>query len=503
MAAGASWNIPNHAVSVLHAARGLTNAAGAIGCANRNEIGGVHIVGLPSTHSVRFLPPHGEPNLLSAMGHFSRSYFELPGPPNVDDAEFVNKSASAFRCAEENPKGPVLLGLPQDVSELRWISEKAIQEGLKFESCGPRRKTQSFQLAEKMLAVAENILIIVDDFALRLEDFELVLAEFAQRADAQVLQVKYQRGPMLFQRISLDRVPSFIGYLDTREQRSILNKCDLLITIEDRNMYPRVVGSLPECRKIAITSNARMTRKNEYLNEHDVLIEGSVVEVLASLSNRLPQDRQVSHISPVQLKKSGSSRQAAVVGCLGDFLGTVRSPTVIDDSQMFGGLVREHYDLLPRGVQVIGDHSGFVGGGIAFSCGFSLANPGRSVICLLGDQAFVNGIQGLISCKEENVRIVFIVCDNGRSVSLAKQLDSLEQPAGRHTYLENPTSFSCVDAAEGLGIRTWSVHYTQTTEFTRALYAAFQAKGPTLVHLKIDAGSDFWSGIWETSGLDE
>ena len=39
MAAGGSLLRPSHAVAVLHGARGLTNATGAIADANRNEIG--------------------------------------------------------------------------------------------------------------------------------------------------------------------------------------------------------------------------------------------------------------------------------------------------------------------------------------------------------------------------------------------------------------------------------------------------------------------------------
>jgi hypothetical protein len=49
MAAGASAFHPGRAAALLHGARGLTNAAGALGDAWRNEVGFLCLVGLPGT----------------------------------------------------------------------------------------------------------------------------------------------------------------------------------------------------------------------------------------------------------------------------------------------------------------------------------------------------------------------------------------------------------------------------------------------------------------------
>src|SRR5688572_22465744 len=58
MAAGASVLEPLRGAAVLHGARGLTNAAGALADVRRSEVGTMFVVGLPSTTSARFLPPH-------------------------------------------------------------------------------------------------------------------------------------------------------------------------------------------------------------------------------------------------------------------------------------------------------------------------------------------------------------------------------------------------------------------------------------------------------------
>ncbi len=53
---------------------------------------------------------------------------------------------------------------------------------------------------------------------------------------------------MLFERIHYNEIDNFIGWLNpfSSMHTEILNSCDLLITIEDRNMYSRVVGYLPK-----------------------------------------------------------------------------------------------------------------------------------------------------------------------------------------------------------------------------------------------------------------
>ena len=504
MAGGASWLRRNDAVSILHAARGLTNSAGAIGALNRNEAGCVHIVGLPSSNSQRFLPPHAEPRLIETVGRFSLDYFELKGSSEICDVNYVGMVAAAFEAAAELPGGPVLLGVPQDVSEERWIDSKALKN-LK----GPAYTRRPASINDISPAIdyilsARKISIIVDDFALKHTTFQDALNKFSQSINSNVFQVKYRRGPMLFQYIDQNRVEKFSGYLSSAESWREIQESDLIITIEDRNMYSRVIGEMPLCNKIAITSNVRMTSKNAYLNDTDIIIEGDPEKILESFSSiKCDVDTNITrgHLDILSLDVPVS--RILMVSVIADFLATIPSPTVVDDSQMFGGLLSNHIELLPKNLRIIGDHSGFVGGGMAFACGFAMANIESSVVCLVGDQGFINGIQSLVAYREYNVNVVIIVCDNGRSVSLLKQLGSLDSSSGERKYLENPAGFSHAKVAEGFGIASWSVSFRQPRELLDCLRSAFSSPGPSLVHVMVDAESEFWTGVWETKGLDE
>jgi acetolactate synthase-1/2/3 large subunit len=183
----------------------------------------------------------------------------------------------------------------------------------------------------------------------------------------------------------------------------------------------------------------------------------------------------------------------------------------VDDSQMFGGLISERYDLLPAGSRVFGDHSGFVGGGLATATGLALGEPAHRVLCTLGDQGFGNAMQCLVPAAEANARLLILVCNNGESVSLRKQARaSLPGYRGGLTdYLTNSPGLSYRRVAEALGAATWLVEVDPGADdqrcgedLRRALREAAAVSGPALVELRLPSDPDFWRGIWITQGFE-
>lgn len=511
MAAGASYFRQGSAISVLHAARGLTNAIGAIGAARRNEIGCVHVVGLASTRTSRYLPPHAEWELLKSTGAFAKEWVDLSEEfvsfhQTGNSQDFVRRSISAFLSARVPPFGPVILGIPQDAAESTWIEDfDADKEASAEKEIRPERG--DLLAAIELIRASRHPLIIVDDFALRDPGAEDAINLLANRSNAKVLQVKYRRGPMLFQRIQRSNIESFIGYLERPEHDELLKNSDLIVTVEDRNMYPRVVGPMPPCAKVAVTSNVEMTRKNGYLDCQDIVITGDVVPTISTIAEGISDDKhrplntKFDYVPRDQQRKTCLTHVARSIGVV---LQELAFPTIVDDSQTFGGIIRENYDLLPSNIVVIGDHSGFVGAGIATATGLAIANEGRSILCLLGDQGFTNGIQALFACKEENARIVFLLCDNGGSVSLNKEVTKnhgVEE--GRFSWLANASSVSYAALAAGFGIKVWSVFQSDVQQLEIVLRKAFQYQGPSVIHLKLKGDEITWDGVWETKGMDE
>ncbi|MFI6292812.1 DUF4915 domain-containing protein [Nonomuraea sp. NPDC050790] len=531
-AGGASRLRPGNGAAVLHGARGLTNALGALADLRRNEIGTVAVVGLPSTGSQPFLPPHGERDLMPVSGEFAKSWHELRAVPK--DAEgrrvaveaLVKAVRLAVHDARTAPYGPVLVALPQDVAEAAWVPLTAL-DALDGADDEPVVDHAALVTATSLLAAARRPAVIIDDFALLHDGLRPALAAFCRRTGAPVLQVKYRRGPMLFERLGREEVPDFLGWYDPADpvHQEVLAQADLLVTVEDRNMYPRVVGELPGCGKIALTSKPAAAEKNGYLREGDALVAGDVVAALRELAEAVPgrngsgpwyaalEDGERAPALPVP--PEAVELRGGVARAIGETAaGLGQQVVLVDDSQMFGGMLAEEYDSFPAGLRVAGGHGGFVGSGITLATGLALGEPAAKVLCCLGDQGFTNSMQGLVTAVQEAAPVTFLVCNNGGSVSLRKQSrPSGWLDGGRHRYLDNAAGMDYVALADALGVRSRRIDLSgwhdrdhtalRLEAFTRTLQAMAGHPGPTLIELVLPGDPEFWTGVWINQGFEQ
>lgn len=536
-AGGASRLRPGNGAAVLHGARGLTNALGALADLRRNEVGVLAVTGLPSTGSAPFLPPHAEPGLIAAAGAFAKSCWEAGAVPTDDDGRrsaarsFATALSRSLREVRQAPYGPVVFGVPQDVAEAAWLPLATLATPADGQPAPAERAGADGDGADQLAAAATLVsaarrpVVLVDDYSLLHPGLQPALAAFCARVDAPVLQVKYRRGPMLFERLSKQEVPSFLGWYDPADEghRALLDAADLLVTVEDRNMYPRVVGELPAGRKLALTSSAEAVRKNGYLAPGDLLVEGDVVAGLATLAGTAAATAAITpwyaELGAGPAARPWVPEAAAVVRtgvarAIGEVAARLgRQLLLVDDSQMFGGMLAEEYDELPAGMRVFGGHGGFVGSGITIATGLALGEPAGKVLCCLGDQGFTNSIQGLVAAVQESAPVTFLVCNNGGSVSLRKQSrPSGWLDGGNSTYLDNAAGMRYLEVAAALGLQSRRVDLScwldrdhsaaQLETFARTLEAAVEHPGPTLVELVLPSDPDFWSGVWLTAGFE-
>ncbi|AGL16373.1 DUF4915 domain-containing protein [Actinoplanes sp. N902-109] len=526
-AAGASRLRPGNGAAILHAARGLTNALGALAAARRNEAGTLAVVGMPSTSSAPFLPPHAEPDLIESSGNFAKSWFELGQVPDDPAARasavryLVEGLQQAVADVRQAPYGPVLFGVPQDVAEAAWVPLTALSAAAPPEQAP--LDAAALNAARELLSGAGRVVVMVDDYALLHPDVRPALRSFSERTGAAVLQVKYRRGPMFFERLRTAEVPNFIGWYNPGDpvHQAVLAKADAIVTVEDRNMYPRVVGALPAIPTIAVTTKSSAVLKNGYLTAEDVLVLGAIAPCLRALADVAdPGEPWYTEFlgevpwQPVQVPGKALTIREGLADAIRSVGDDLAQPLVwVDDSQMFGGLLAEVYERLPEGMRIFGDHGGFVGGGTATATGLALGEPSVKVVCSLGDQGLTNGLQGLVAAVQEQVPLTFVVCNNGGSVSLRKQ--SRPQALLDHgvdRYLDNAAGMRYSEVAAALGLRSRRVDLSGWHEQDRTAdrLAAFRAalsdaavhRGPTLIELVLPSDPEFWSGVWITEGLE-
>ncbi|MBI3688210.1 MAG: thiamine pyrophosphate-binding protein [Actinobacteria bacterium] len=528
MAAGGNLLGRATCAAVLHGARGLTNALGAVADVRRSEVPLLCLVGMPSRSSARYLPPHAEPGLIKHAGTFARAAVDCSTMAALDPRAYLTLVGEALSALDQTPPGPVLLGLPHDVLVSRFVPLELVAE---MTPPVPPRGEPAVSEALVLIEASERPVILVDDYLLRSPTAEYDLASFATRLGAPVMQVAYRRGPMFFEQLRASAVPTYRGHYDPEDahQRGLLDSADLLITIEDRNMYPRVVGRLPSCRKVAITSNGSGTVKNGYLRLSDVLVVGNACDILIKLTQRLARPARQSPRGPALTgvgteHTRGSQRRLSdpdqhnasadeLARAIARGLHAVPSPVVVDDGQMFGGLLARNYHHLPASVRVFASHGGFVGGGLATAVGLATAHSEVAVVATLGDQGFTNGVQALAAAREQQVPLLVLVCNNGASVSLATQATADGVNEAMRSALGNVPGMGYATIASGFGTSASTYVWPDTRSEQDAMAAsrrltaditkALTTGGTYVLELITPDSPRFWAGVWRVDGFEE
>ncbi len=125
--------------------------------------------------------------------------------------------------------------------------------------------------------------------------------------------------------------------------------------------------------------------------------------------------------------------------------------------------------------------SGVMGYGVPAAIAAALAHPRRCVVCFAGDGCFQMNAQELSTVKQYNLKIIFIVINNGIYGSI-RMHQEMNYPGNVYaTTIENP-DFAALAIAHGL--RGELVN--QTNQFASALSRARNAEGASLLELRID-----------------
>lgn len=137
-------------------------------------------------------------------------------------------------------------------------------------------------------------------------------------------------------------------------------------------------------------------------------------------------------------------------------------------------------------------------------------------MCLLGDQGFTNGVQGLATAAERQAPVITVVCNNGSSVSLRKQarFDGFAIGQGMERILGNNHRMDYAAIARGYGIGasvlTWPEHGVSGQAIAAAadtlaetMAKAMSERRPHILELIVPGTSEFWAGVWNVSGHEE
>jgi acetolactate synthase-1/2/3 large subunit len=482
------------------------------------------IVGLPSSLSSKYLPPHGENNLIRNLTPFSKASFEVSGNSPVSQDAFCSTVTEAIKALYSGPNGPVVLGVPQNYMESLWLDkDEMIGHISKLirsvnEKDVPEPDDEILIRCIDMIESKRNIVILVDDFFLKSGSTEL-LKKFSEAMDADVLQLEYRRGPVFFEQLDKTRSQNFKGFYDPNngEHKGLLGNADLIITLEDRNMYTRNIGEFPDVNKIAFTSNKAMTLKNEYIGTEDLLIAGKVDKIIESLLQKLGEKTRKREVVDKNREVFSTQNKFGKYHFLREELPKVISESIqsfkriawVDDGQIFGSILKENYRSLPQGLRVFGDHGGFVGAGMGYACGLAVKPEFDLVVCTIGDHGFCNGFQSLYTANDIVSKIIFFVFNNGKSVSLLTQSEynGLENILNSK-FLCNLSGLNYTEMAKSVGLKAFSIDISKEdpidgNEVKERIRELVESNHAVLIEFKCPQEINAYNALWACKGLDE
>ncbi len=163
---------------------------------------------------------------------------------------------------------------------------------------------------------------------------------------------------------------------------------------------------------------------------------------------------------------------------------------IINDAVTSGAALLDSFDFDEPG-SVFGGRGGALGWGMGGALGVKLANPDRPVIAMDGDGSAMMTVQGLWTAANENLPVVYIVCNNStyRVLKLNMNLYKThimkeETPVSRYMGMDFPLRPDFSEIAGGMGVHARRIE--DPVEVGPAVKDALDLGKPALLDVVID-----------------
>jgi len=418
------------------------------------------------------------------FGATAKAVMEPMGPEDVADV-----TARAWRTAMAGRPGPVVVVLPEDVTEGEIAPGS---DGIHIPRPAVQRATRPHPddaraAAEAIAAARRPIVVFGEAVAQHLAHDALV--RFLDRSGAGAVAA-FRRQDCL-----ANDHPAYLGHLDltrTDFQRAYWAECDLVvaagtrlddITTEEYTLIrpdQTVVHLYPDADAIAATGAA-------------FGIVGDVGAALDAIAAHLPA-------APPADRLAWRDRYHGEQACHGAFarppaMGAVDMVKVVEataravapgtviatDAGTFGSWIYRHYPWR-RPFTQLAPEVGAMGAGVPGGIGAALALPGTPVVVFVGDGGFLMTGQEMVTAVEERLPLKVVVCDNAAYASiLIHQHRRYGADAHYGVRIQSP---DFAQIARGYGAAAWTVR--ATAEYPGALAQALAHDGPALIHVLTD-----------------
>lgn len=392
--------------------------------------------------------------------------------------------------------GAVTLCLPEDVQSEAWDFPEGLFEGRVWEIRRPRPDAEALSRAVDLIRSAERPLIVAGGGVPYSEASE-ALARFARASGIPVAETQAGKGSLPFDHpLSLGAM----GATGTKGANVLAREADLVIGIGTR------YSDFTTASKTAF-QNPAVRFVNINVGEFDAFKHGGVAlvadarEALTALGEALPGylapaewrgragqanrdwDKEVERIYTIA--NPGRPSQGEVVGAVNDAAGQ-RGVVVCAAGSLPGDLHKLWRARDPKSYHLEYGYS-CMGYEIAGGMGVRMAAPDRDIFVMVGDGSWLMMSSELVTARQEGVKLIVVLIDNGGYGSIGSLSASLGS-AGFGTQLryrgeDGALSSREVDVdfaanARSLGVK---VQAADTLAELRAALAAAKAASETTV----------------------
>jgi acetolactate synthase-1/2/3 large subunit len=403
----------------------------------------------------------------------------------VTAADVAECTARAARLSVAGRPGPVVVVLPEDVTE-------GDAGAAPIPTAPPRLPAapapDGVREAARLVASARHPIVIAGEMV-AFEDASAPLVRFAEASGAGVVTAWRRQDTFP------NDHPAYLGHFGIGRppfQREAWAACDLVIAVGTR------LDDITTEEFTLLRADQRLVHIHADPGilarwRADVPLAADTGAALVALAEAVGGPAPAARVAwrervhaaylafrrPGQVAVRGAVDPARVVEAVTAALPA--EAVVVNDAGNFAGWVHRYHRFRLSGTQAA-PSSGAMGYGVPAAIGATLARPDRPVVVFVGDGGFLMTGQELVTAVQEELPVKVVLGDNGAYGTIAMhQYQRIGPDALFAVQLRSP-DFAAV--ARGYGVAAFTVEKTQ--EFADAFAEALAHPGPALVHVKTD-----------------
>lgn len=205
---------------------------------------------------------------------------------------------------------------------------------------------------------------------------------------------------------------------------------------------------------------------------------------LSSIRNKADNERDI------RIKKGWNTFPMSPSRMMKEVASALPTDTIIvDDAVTTRDALLDsiHFD---KPGSLYGGRGGALGWGIGGGMGVKLANPDKPVVSVIGDGSAMMTIQGLWTTSNENLPVIYLICNNSSYKILKLNMDKYRslalQENGDRNYLgmDFPLRLDIAGMARSMGVSASTIE--DPAEISPAIGAALDSGKPALLDITID-----------------